>query len=222
MRAQKWKIATIVLAVVAGGAAYAWADVAATVNVSDPMFSPLITNSGNPSNTDGRVYGWRFFVDQADGDHARRRLCAHRNYQSEIVDDGLQTTHQMGIWGLRKFPNEQGGYVDLLRGPLPIGPGGTVENHYVYVAVDEPLTMTPTDPVYDRLLSGSGPGSTTPIFSITAQRRPRRSTAQQAGAIQVQNYTYYYSYNGGNPLENSTEFRGFLGEGHWTRTTISP
>jgi hypothetical protein len=201
MRAQQWKIAAIVLAVVAGGATYAWADVAATVNINAQGFSPLITNSGTPWNTDYRVYGWRFFVTKPMVITHVGVFGAHRDAQSQIVDDGLHTTHQMGIWGIKRA-----GGLDLLRGPLPIGPGGAVEDHYVYVALEEPLTMTPDDPTYDRLLLGVWTGvNNTDLFyhgPVTAQTL----TAQQAGAIQMQNYTYYYNYNGGNPLENSTVF----------------
>jgi len=202
MRAQKWKIAAIVLAVVAGGAAYAWADVAATVNISDPMFSPLITNSGDPMNRDYRVYGWRFFVTKPMVITHIGVFGAHRNYQSEIVDDGLHTTHQMGIWGVKRA-----GGLELLRGPLPVGPGGTVESHYVYVSVGEPLTITPTDPTYDRLLIGVWTGVNNTDLFYHGPAAAQTLTAQQAGAIEMQNYTYYYSYNGGNPLENSTVFR---------------
>ena len=200
MRAQRWKIAAIVLAMVAGGAACAWGDVAATVNPNYPGLSALITNSGDPTNTDGRCYGWRFFVTKPMVITHIGLFAMHPNAQGQLLDDGLNTTHYVGIWGV-------GATVDLLRGPVAIGPGGTVEGHYVYVALDEPLTMMPNDPTYNRLLIGvwTGTGNTDLFYHGPATAQTL--TAQQAGAIEMQNYTYYYSYNGGNPLENSTVFR---------------
>ena len=210
MRTQQWKIAAIVLAVVAGGAAYAWADVAATVNVNTQGFSPLITNSGTPWNTDYRVYGWRFFVTKPMVITHLGVFGAHRNYQSQIVDDGLNSTHQMGIWGIRRA--SAGGGYQLLRGPIPIGPGGTVEGHYVYVPLDEPLMMTPTDPTYDRLIIGVWTGqNNTDLFYHGPISAQTLTVQQQALAIQMQNYTFYWKNNNGTVIENSTTFDAPLG-----------
>ena len=62
MRAQKWKIAALVL--VRGGwwSSCAWGDVAATVNVDYPVLAAHHEqrHSGTPTS----CYGWRFFVDK--------------------------------------------------------------------------------------------------------------------------------------------------------------
>ncbi len=193
MRAQKGRIAAIVLALVAGATAPGLAGVAATVNPAYPGLSPLIVDSGvgNPWVTDGRDYGWRFFVDKPIKITHLGLFAMQRDASGTLVDSALSTTHTMAVWRLPK----EGGFE--LRCTKTIGPEATIENHFAYAPLDEPLTILP-DPVptaagnYERWLIGvwTGPSNHEllyhgPIGALTLD-------AFQAGVIRLQAYTYYY------------------------------
>jgi hypothetical protein len=137
MRAQKRSVAIVVLAVLAGGAACALADVAATVD-------PTVSGFGAVSAA-GKSIGWRFFVD-------KEMTITHLGLFDQ-GDDGLAGTHVMGIWRVKK----EGG-LRLERWVTIAGNGDVKENHHVYVALGEPLTIV-RDPVpgaggYERWLVG--------------------------------------------------------------------
>ncbi|MBN1505372.1 MAG: tandem-95 repeat protein [Sedimentisphaerales bacterium] len=198
MRMKRWSIGLTVLVMLAGWGSYTWADVAATVNPALPLSASIVpATPGDPSVVDGRVFGWRFFVTKAMT-ITHIGLFAMHGPPGNLVDDGLNVTHTMGIWGVRR-PSAGGG-LDLLRGPLSIGPGGTVENHYVYVSVGESLMMTPNDLTYDRLIIGVWTGmrvgdlygqGNTDLFYHSPEKA-QTLTAHQVDDIELQNYTCYY------------------------------
>ncbi len=178
MRTQKRKVAVIVLAVLAGGAACAWADVAATV---DPG---AITFMGHHEE---ESIGWRFFVD-------REITITHLGVYDED-DNGLTGSHILGIWRVKKTGGWQ------LERQVSIGPGGTTENHHVYVALSEPFTIVP-DPVpyilngvayYERWLVGVwSPAGNVDRFIMDPVQAATRDI-EQAGIIRFQNYTWKIS-----------------------------
>ena len=180
MRMQRWKIAAIVVAMVAGGVSSALADVGASEDPDYPGFSAVISAIyPYTTETDNQSIGWRFYVDKPI-------IITHVGL-FDFGDNGLSCAHQMGIWGV-------GNTVDLLRGPIDIGPGGTPEGHYVYASVGEPLIVGPgTTLPYARLLIGvwTGSGNTErlvlfPVGAVTYD-------AQAAGVLRHQSYTVVQS-----------------------------
>ncbi|MCU0915669.1 MAG: hypothetical protein MUC88_14055, partial [Planctomycetes bacterium] len=125
MRTHKREVATVVLAILAGGAACAWAEVAATV---DPAVVTWPNAVGEHS------ISWRFFVD-------REITITHLGLY-DAGDDGLASPHVMGIWRVKK----EGGL--RLERWVTIGPDpeAVTENHHVYVPLGTPITILP-DPV---------------------------------------------------------------------------
>jgi hypothetical protein len=173
MRARKWRLAGIVTILLVGWTGWALGDVAATV---DPGTIAWM-DSGKAQSL-----GWRFFVD-------REITITHLGLY-DAGDNGLAGEHVMGIWRVKK----EGG-LRLERWEV-IGPGGVTEDHHVYAALREPLTIVP-DPVpgaggYERWLVGvwSPAGSTDPLII-----RPVSAATldiQRAAIIRFQNYTWKY------------------------------
>ena len=172
MRTQK-KIAVVVMILLTGWAGGAWGDVAATVDLG------LVTNT---SFGLANSIGWRFFVD-------KEITITHLGLY-DAGDDGLSGTHLMGIWRVKK----EGGL--RLERCVSIGPGGVAEDHHVYVALAEPLTIVP-DPepavirgieYYERWVVGVWSPTASDLRSLLP---PEAATLaiEQAGIIRFQNYT---------------------------------
>jgi len=174
MRAQK-KIAVVVMVLLTGWAGGAWGDVAATVDpglVGGTSFGPATS------------IGWRFFVDQ-------EITITHLGLY-DAGEAGLSGSHVMGIWRVKK----EGGL--RLERWVNIGPGGVAEDHHVYVALAEPLTIVPDpEPVmingklyYERWLVGVlSPTGSSDSRSLVP---PEAATLaiQQAGIIRFENHTF--------------------------------
>jgi len=206
MRAKMWKIGIVGLAVLAGWGSLVWADVAATVNPDCPGFSPLIVDGGvgYPWVTAERVYGWRFFVDKPITITHLGLFAMHRDTNGNLVDSSLSTTHTMAIW---RLPKE--GDFDL-RCTVLIGPGATIENHYAYAPLAQPLTIVPDplpwinpdtrqpyidengNPYYERWLVGVWTGTNNADLLYHGPLNAVTLDAVVAGVIRLQNYTYYY------------------------------
>lgn len=197
MRAQK-KVAIVVLAILAGGAVSAWADVAATV---DPG-----AISGSSFGA-GFSLGWRFFVDKEITITHLGVFAMNDDGSGQFVD-GLRGTHTLGIWRVNKT-----GGLTLMR-QVEVSPAGTIEEHHIYVALSEPLTIVP-DPVpavingipyYERWLVGVW----TPALNQDGLMLVPQTCATlgivQAGIIRLQNYTYrassVFTYPWGNTSDS--------------------
>jgi hypothetical protein len=117
------RIAIVVLVTLVGCGNLAFADMAAIVNPSD------ITGT----NGAGRLaIGWRFFAE-------KEFTITHLGL-FDYGDDGLSTTHTLGIWRV----NKDGGLA-LIR-QADIGSSmGTFQDHYRFVDIDD-FTIAP-DPV---------------------------------------------------------------------------
>ncbi|MCL5280053.1 MAG: hypothetical protein M1376_09120 [Planctomycetes bacterium] len=193
MRTQKRKIAFFVLAVLTGGAVCAGANVAATVD-------PAAIGSLDP--TGAQSIGWRFFVDQ-------EITITHLGVY-DAGDDGLAGgPYTLGIWRVKKAGGLQ------LEKQVSIGPGGTTENHHVYVALDTPFTIVP-DPVpyvdpathiayYERWLVGVwSPSGDLDRFAIYPFNAATLDIVN-AGIIRFQNYTYRISVIFDSPWTSTSE-----------------
>ena len=182
---------------------------AATVVPSSGL-SALITNSTTPWNTDGRSYGWRFFVTKPIVITHIGVFAMHRDYSGTLVDNGLNGAHQMGIWGVRRA--SAGGGLQLLRGPLTIGPGrhgGGSQLRDMKPVDRSPFLMTPNDPTYERWLIGVWTGNNNtdlfyhyPVGGMTIE-------CGQAGVIQFQNFTLLSCLQHG--CGELVRFRGAMG-----------
>lgn len=174
MRAQK-KIAVVVMVLLTGWAGGAWGAVAATV---DPG---LVANTSfGPANS----LGWRFFVD-------KEITITHLGLY-DAGEAGLSGTHLLGIWRVKK----QGGL--RLERCVSIGPGGVAEDHHVYMALAEPLTIVPDpEPVeiggvlyYERWLVGVWSATGSSDMRSLVPSEAATLAIQQAGIIRLENYTY--------------------------------
>jgi len=198
------KKALIVFVVVATFGSLTFADVAATV---DPT---LIDTANNYPRADyNQSIGWRFFVDQ-------EITITHLGLYDH-GDNGLASTHTMGIWRVNKT-----GGLTLMR-QVDIGPGGTTEDHHVYVDIED-ITLIPDpepwiDPstgiaYYERWIVGVWSGA---VNNDGLTIRPRSAAtneyglidAEVAGVIMIENYTWKSSTVFAAPWGNNSDYDYF-------------
>lgn len=195
--------AFIAFVILAATASLAFADVAATVD-------PGAIDSGYPTATGNQSIGWRFFVDE-------EMTITHLGLYDD-GDDGLAGTHTMGIWRV----NKDGG-LDLMR-QVDIGPGGTTEDHHVYVDIED-LTLVP-DPIpgtqgLERWLVGVWSGAASDGLTI----RPRSAAtilAESAGFITIQNYTWKGTTVFDAPWGNNSDYDYFGVNFKYTAVDTTP
>jgi hypothetical protein len=165
----------LTLVVLAGGGNLAFGTLATTVD-------PGAITSAQISA--GESLGWRFFVDEP--------IAITGLGLYDAGDDGLASTHVLGLWRLKK----EGGLV-LERWVSLTGTGDLQEGHQVFATLAQPLTIFP-DPVpalvngtpnYERWLVGVwSPSGSTDALILTPQSAAT-FTADAAGVITFQNYT---------------------------------
>lgn len=193
-RSQKSKTAFAVMAVLVGCAGWVRADVAATI---DPA-AIVWTNSAGEL-----AVGWRFFVDQ-------EMTITHLGV-FDLGDDGLTSTHTMGIWRVNKT-----GGLTLMR-QADIGPGVTTDSdHFAYVDIED-LTILP-DPepyvlngveYYERWVVGVwSPAGNLDAF-VVQPRSAATVTAATAGIIRMQSYLHRTSTAFTYPWANVSDYDFF-------------
>jgi hypothetical protein len=144
MRVNTVKAAVIVMVLLAGWASYALANTAVTVNPSAITWTAIDQEIS---------IGYRFYIDKTiTVTHLGLFDSVNGQLPGAHNGPGLVGTHTVAIWRLPKT----GGF-DLKR-QVTIGPGAQLSDNHAWVALDEPLTITP-DPVplngfYERWMVG--------------------------------------------------------------------
>ncbi len=190
------RTATLMLVMLVGCGNLAFADMAATVDLETVTWT----------NTAGEIaLGWRFFAD-------KEFTITHLGLFDE-GDDGLGTTHTMGLWRVNKT-----GGLTLMR-QADVGPGmGMFLDHHVFVDMED-FTIVPDaepwiDPTtgtayYERWVVGVwSPGNNADAL-ILQPLNAAVIDAQSAGFIRLENQLSRSSSVFTFPWANQSDFDHF-------------
>jgi hypothetical protein len=188
------KATIVVLAMLVGCGNLAFADMAATVDPDEVIWA-------NPAGA--TAVGWRFFADKAF-------TITHLGV-FDAGDDGLGTTHTLGIWRVNKT-----GGLTLMR-QADIGPGvGTLLDHHRFVDIDD-FTITP-DPepwiddgvaYYERWVVGVWSPDTNVDALILQPRGAATIVAELDGFLHIENQLSCGSGVFTYPWTNQSEYDHF-------------